>query len=118
MKNILLTILFLCYTIVSISQNISSDSTKSLSINNSQQIEMVNVYYDNFNNKFVIANNTKQDQIFTFGIYNITGICIKEMKCETESLKDIEIPIELYSGIYIINISNKSLKYTKKFIIR
>jgi len=119
MKNAIFTLCFLCIVLSGISQNFSNDSIKSSAISTSNQIiEPINVYYDNFNNKFVVINNTKQNQIFIFSIYNITGICIKEIRCETESLKDIEIPFELFSGIYIINISNNSLKFTKKFIVR
>lgn len=116
MKIILFTILLLCYTLVSVSQN-TSDSIKLLPVN-IHQTELINVFYDNYNNKFVIENNTLQNQIFTFGIFNITGTCIKEIQCETNNLRNVEIPIELYSGMYIINISNKFIKYTKKFIVR
>ncbi len=118
MNKILFTLCFLCFALYGISQNFSNDSTKSISTNNIQQTEPITVFYDNFNNKFVIENNSRQDQIFTFGIYNITGTCIKEIQCETNNIKNIEIPVQLYSGIYIVNISNKFLKYTKKFIVR
>ncbi len=118
MKTIYTLVLFLCFSFVVISQSIPTDSLKSFYYNNVQQNEPVNVFYDNFNNKFVIENSTLQNQIFTFSIYNITGTCIKEIQCETNNFRNLEIPIQLYSGMYIVNISNKTVKYTKKFIIK
>lgn len=100
------------------SQNNSSESIKSPLASTIQQTDPVNVYYDAENDKFVIENNSLQNRNFIFGIYNITGTPIKQFQVETNIGKDFEIPIELNAGIYIVNITDKSFSYTKKFIVR
>ncbi len=116
-----LVLLFCLFGIsfTSISQNNSSESIKSTLVSGYiQQVEPINVYYDADNDKFIIENNTTQNHNFIFGIYNITGTPIKQFQIETINSKSFEIPIELGAGIYIINITDKSFSYTKKFIIR
>lgn len=117
-NKILLSLLFFGISYSGISQN-NTDSLKS-NINSGfyQQSEPLNVFYDATNDKFVIENNTKQFHNFNFGIYNITGTPIKEYQLECLNGKSSEIPIELNAGIYIVNITDKSYTYTKKFIIR
>jgi hypothetical protein len=83
-----------------------------------QQTESVNVYYDELNSKFVIENNTKQIHNFYIGIYNLTGTPIQEMKRECIMGKNIDIPINLNPGLYIINVIDKPIVFTKKILIQ
>jgi hypothetical protein len=83
-----------------------------------QQTESINVYYDNLNSRFVIENNTKQIHNFYIGIYNLTGTPIQETKKECMMGKNIEIPINLNPGLYIINVIDKPIVFTKKIIIQ
>ena len=118
-KTLIITFLLTSITFIGKSQNYSQDSLKySISSNISQQIEPLNIFYDAVNDKFVIENNSKQNHNLNFGIYNITGTPIKQYQLETLSSKTLEIPIELNSGIYIVNVTDKSYTFTKKFIIR
>lgn len=117
-KTIILLFCFVSISLTGISQNSSSENIKSPLASVIQQTEPVNVYYDTENDKFVIENNSLQNRNFTFGIYNITGTPIKQFQIETNTGKNSEIQIELNAGIYIVNITEKSFSYTKKFIIR
>ena len=91
MKKLTLIFCFICIVFSGISQNSSSDSLKSVfAANITQQSELVNVFYDALNDKFVIENNTKQPHNFNFGIYNITGTLIKEIQCEIQNGKNFD----------------------------
>jgi len=96
------------------SQN-QEDSIVSPKILNS---ESLNINFNNFNNKFILESTYKSEQNLLFKLYNITGDCIKILNCEIESGKAIEIPNDLYSGIYIVVIENKNIKLTKKFLVK
>lgn len=117
-NKVLLFLLFIGITFSGFSQNYTDSLKSGVNSGIYQQTDPLNVFYDATNDKFVIENNTKQFHNFNFGIYNITGTPIKEFQLESLNGKNSEIPIELNAGIYIVNITDKSFSYTKKFIIR
>lgn len=121
MKKQIVNFLFLfvfCFTAVS--QNLSADSDLKPGTTGYTfvQTETIDVYYDNENYKFVIQNNSKQIRYFTLGIYNLTGTPVKETKCECINGKTFDIPVTLNPGLYIVNVTDKQLSFTKKFLIK
>ena len=119
MKNIF-TLLLAISALTGLSQSASIDSIlkPGVSTYTFQQTESVNIFFDSYNSKFVIENNTKQIHNFFIGIYDLTGNPIVETRMECITGKNIDIPVNLKPGLYIINVVDKPIVYTKKIVIR
>ena len=119
MRKILILICVL-FSYISYSQSAAIDSVlrPGVSTYTFQQTESVNIFYDSYNSKFVIENNTKQIHNFFIGIYDLTGNPIRETKMECLTGKNIELDVYLKPGLYIINVVDKPIVYTKKIVIR
>jgi len=114
-------VLFLSYiSIVGYAQSANVDSVlrPNVTTYTYQQTESINVFYDAINAKFVIENNTKQIHTFYIGIYNLTGTPVLETKKECMIGKNIDIPVGLNPGLYIVNVIDKPIIFTKKVIIQ
>ena len=120
MRKVYVVLFLSCISLYGFAQSASVDSVSKSNISSYtfQQTEPVNVYYDALNSKFVVENNTKQIHNFYIGIYNLTGTAIQETKKECLIGKDVDIPISLNPGLYIINVIDKPIVFTKKFIIQ
>ena len=120
MKQIYGLILFLGISVSALSQGASGDSIlkPNVTFYTFQQTETVNVYYNNISSKFIVENNTKQIHNFFVGIYDLAGNPILETKNECLTGKTLEIPLDLNPGLYIVNVVDKSIVFTKKILIR
>jgi hypothetical protein len=120
MKQIFGFILFLGISVSALSQGASGDSIlkPNVTFYTFQQTETVNIYFNNVGSKFIIENNTKQIHTFSIGIYDLAGNPILETRNECLIGKNIELPVDLNPGLYIVNVSDKTIVYTKKFLIR
>ena len=120
MRKIYVTIISVCFSIAGFAQSASNDSTirPSISSYTYQQTESVNIFYDAFNSKFVIENNTKQIHNFFIGVYNLTGTPVLEIKKECMIGKEVDVPVDIKPGLYIVNIVDKPFVFTKKFLIQ
>ena len=118
MKNII-TLFFFLSVLNGFAQNASNDSIlkPNIATYTFQQTESVNIFFDSNNSKFVIENNTRQFHNFFVGIYDLTGNPILETKIECYTGKNIDIPVNLRPGLYIINVVDKPFVYTKKIVI-
>lgn len=120
MRKIYITLISVCFSIATFAQSASADSVLKPSVSSYtyQQTEIVNIFYDDINAKFIVENNTRQMHNFFIGIYNLTGTPVLEIKKDCMMGKDIEIPIELKPGLYIVNVVDKPIVFTKKFLIK
>jgi hypothetical protein len=120
MRKIYVTLVFVCFSMIVFSQSASNDSTLRPNIPSYtyQQNDIVNIYYDALNAKFVIENNTRQIHNFFIGVYNLTGTPVLEIKKECMIGKEIDIPVDIKAGLYIVNVVDKPFVFTKKFIIQ
>ena len=119
MKNILFLFTWFCF-FTGYSQNTSDDSIlrPGVSSYTFQQTESINIFYDVNTDQFVIENNTKQIHNFFVGIYDLTGNPVIETRMECLTGKNVILSIDLKPGLYIINVVDKPIVYTKKIVIR
>lgn len=120
MRKIYVVLFLICISFLGYAQSAIVDSIlkPNVSTYTFQQTESVNVIYDDINAKFIIENNTRQMHNFYIGIYNLTGTPIFETKKECMIGKNIDFPVTLNPGLYIINVVDKPIVFTKKFIIQ
>jgi hypothetical protein len=106
---------FLIAILVLVTIQVKAQGSDSLKVSNSTPLfsENTAAFYDKLSAKIVVSP-LRENENYKIELFDITGISIRSEELYT-TVKNIEIPIWLKSGIYILIIRNKQSNLTRKF---
>ncbi|QTD36771.1 T9SS type A sorting domain-containing protein [Polaribacter batillariae] len=90
-------------------------SSKVLNTENAPLANAINIYKTQNNVLRIVGLNTQNNS--TLKMYSVTGKKILTNQFVAGQVKDIQLPTNLATGIYIVNIVSEKGEYTKKLII-